>query len=59
MPTKRKLKKFSVVKAVKSASREHVGIVPPTRAVPDQKERAKRKDGKHKPTLTKLLTSDD
>jgi hypothetical protein len=58
MAAKKKLKKFSVVKAVKSASREHVGIVPPTRAVPDQKERAKRKEGKHKPTLTKLLTEE-
>lgn len=59
MVAKKKLKKFSVVKAVKSASREHVGIVPPTRAVPDQKERAKRKEGKHKPTLTEMLTAEE
>jgi hypothetical protein len=58
MAAKKELKKFSVVKAVKSASREHVGTVPPTRAVPDQKDRAKRKEGKHKPTLTKLLADD-
>ena len=59
MAAKKKLKKFSVVKAVKSASREHVGIVPPTRAVPSEKERAKRREGKHKPTLTKMLAEDE
>lgn len=59
MAAKKKLKKFSVVKAVKSASREHVGIVPPTRAVPGEKERAKRREGKHKKTITKLLAEDE
>jgi hypothetical protein len=59
MAAKKKVKKFSVVKAVKSASREHVGIVPPTRAVPDEKERAKRREGKHKQTMTKLLAEDE
>jgi hypothetical protein len=56
---KKKLKKFSVVKAVKSASREHVGIVPPTRAVPDEKERAQRREGKHKKSMTELLSEED
>jgi hypothetical protein len=56
---KKKLKKFSVVKALKSASREHVGIVPPTRAVPDEKERAKRREGKHKKKMTEILAEDE
>ena len=59
MAAKKKLKKFSVVKAVKSASREHVGVVPPTRAVPDEKERAKRREGKHKKSLTDMLGEDE
>jgi hypothetical protein len=56
---KKKLKKFSVVKAVKSASRAHVGIVPPTRAVPAEKERAKRREGKHKKSVTELLSEEE
>jgi protein-arginine kinase activator protein McsA len=59
MAAKKKLKKFSVVKAVKSASREHVGTVPPTRAVPDEKERAKRREGKHKKRMTDLIAEEE
>jgi hypothetical protein len=56
---KKKLKRFSVVKAVKAASRAHVGIVPPTRAVPDEKERAERREGKHKRSVTELLSEEE
>jgi hypothetical protein len=56
---KKKLKKFSVVKAVKSASRAHVGIVPPTRAVPGEKERTKRREGKHKKSVTELISEEE
>lgn len=58
MAAKKKVKRFSVVKAVKSAAREHVGAVPPTRAVPDQKERARRREGKYKKTMSDLLAED-
>jgi hypothetical protein len=54
---KKKLKKFSVVKAVKEAAREQVGTPPATRAVPDLKTRTKRREEKHKKTIADLLES--
>lgn len=55
MPKKAKKKKFSAVKQVKAMAREQVGNPPVTRAVPTVKEREKRRTGKHKRTLGKLL----
>jgi hypothetical protein len=52
MPKKRKLKPFPVVKAVKSAARENIGMPPAARVVPDKKKRTVEK---HKPTLGKML----
>jgi hypothetical protein len=49
---KRKLKKFSAVKAVKAMARAQIGLTPGSRVVPDKK---KEKTEKHKPTLGKLL----
>ncbi len=50
---KRKKKRFSATKAVKSLARERVGIPKATRRVPDDK---KKSGEKHKPTLGKLLS---
>jgi len=58
MARKKKVEKFSVVKAVKSAAREQVGTVPPTRAVPDLKQKAMRRSEKHKKTLGDMLQQD-
>jgi hypothetical protein len=55
MAPKKKLKKFSVVKAVKAAAREQVGAPPPTRAVPDLKTKTKRRENKYKKTIADLL----
>jgi len=53
---KKKKPRFSAVKAVKAAAREHVGAPPPTRVAPASPKG--RKSEKHKPTLGKLLTED-
>ena len=50
---KRKKKRFSATKAVKSLARERVGIPKATRRDPDDK---KKSGEKHKPTLGKLLS---
>jgi len=53
MPSKpRKPKPFRATSAVKEASRRAIGTPPPTRAAPTGK---KRKQDKHKPTLSRLL----
>jgi len=51
---RRKKKTFSATKAVKSAAREHIGPVPPTRRVPV----ATKKKEKHKATLDRLLSQE-
>ena len=52
---RRKKRKLTSVTLVKAAAREHVGMPPPTKRLPD----AKKKPGeKHKPTLGKLLTEE-
>ena len=56
MARKKKPKPFRAVTAVKSASREHIGALPPTRFVPDAKKKNKPN---HKPTLPKLLADPD
>ena len=50
--TKKKVKKFSAVKAVKSLARERIGTPPPTRRGP---VKSKESADKHKPTLGELL----
>ncbi len=55
MPAKKKPKKFSAVKAVKSAAREHVGTPKATRAVPDAKTRSRQRSEKHKKKLQDLI----
>jgi hypothetical protein len=54
MAKKKKLKKFDVVKAVKSAARATVGTPPPTRKAP-AKPKPQNAPEKHKLTLGKLL----
>jgi hypothetical protein len=51
MAKKRKKKTFSAAKIVKEMARERVGSPKPTSLVPGKK----KKVGKHKPTLGKLL----
>ena len=53
---KKKAKKFSATKAVKSLARETIGSPPPVQRIPTLKE--SRKDEKHKPTLGKLLAEE-
>ena len=52
MAKKKKPKRFTAVKAVKTMARAQIGEPPPSRVVPD---RTKKKTEKHKPTLGKLL----
>lgn len=54
---KKKRETFDVVKAVKSASREAIGTVPPTRRA-EVNPKKRPKTGKHKPTLGELLGDD-
>ncbi len=56
MPKKKKRKKFTATKAVKSMARTALGAPPPVRRAESQK-RAKRE--KHKPTLGKLLSESE
>ena len=59
MPQKKKMKKFSAVTAVKSAARATVGTPPPTRKAPSEKDKLRQKAEKHKPTLEKLLSTEE
>lgn len=56
MVRRRKKKKFSATKAVKSMARDLIGAPPPTQRIPTLKE--SRKESKHKPTLGKLLSEE-
>jgi len=56
MATRKKKKKFSATKAVKSMARDTIGTPPPVQRIPTLKE--SRKDSKHKPTLGKLLSEE-
>jgi len=51
-----KKKVFRKVTAVKALSRKLIGEVPATRSVPGKK---KEKTAKHKPTLGKMLSSEE
>jgi len=44
----RKKKEFSKIKAVKDAARPTVGEPKPSRAIPDAKEKSKRRGAKHR-----------
>ena len=55
---KKKIKKFSAVKAVKSNARERVGQPKAERVIED-KPREERRKAKHKPTLSKILNHED
>ncbi len=57
MPKKKKVKSFDVVAAVKAAARAKIGAVPPTRKQEGTRKR-KKKQEKHKPTLSRLLGDD-
>lgn len=60
MPSKpRNPKPFSAASAVKAAAREAIGTPPPTRAQPAEKKKLKAKSEKHKPTLSRLLSSEE
>ncbi|HEU5231846.1 MAG TPA: hypothetical protein VFU50_03220 [Terriglobales bacterium] len=56
MPKRKKKKKFSATKAVKSLARETIGSPPPVQRIPKLKE--SRKEKKHKPTLGKMLAEE-
>ncbi len=56
MPAKRKPKKFSAVKAVKSLARDRVGTPPPVKREEAGRPRQKQK---HKKTLSDLLGTDE
>jgi len=49
---KKKPRKLTAAKLVKSAARAHLGTPPPSRLLPDKR---REKAGKHKPTLGGLL----
>lgn len=55
---KKKVKKFSTVKAVKANARERVGQPKAERIIAD-KSREELRKAKHKPTLGKILNSED
>lgn len=56
MAARKKKKKFSATKVVKSMARELIGAPPPVHRMPTMKE--SRKQHKHKPTLGKLLSEE-
>ncbi len=53
MAKKKKIKGFSVVKAVKEMARDRIGLAPVGRVVPDRKK--KKNAGKQKVTLSEIL----
>ena len=55
---KKKVKKFSAVKAVKANARERVGQPKPERIIEDKPKEDRRK-AKHKSTLIEILNSED
>jgi len=57
MAKRKKPKPFTAVEAVKMMAREQIGAPPPSRVVPDRKKKKKR-DQKHKSTLSKFLSED-
>ena len=56
MPKRKKKKKFSATKAVKSLARDLIGAPPPVQRIPTLK--ASRNETKHKATLGKLLSEE-
>ena len=58
MPKKKRKPSFRAVQAVKELARERIGTPPPERVVPDRKKKSKSRE-KHKPTMAKLLQSQE
>jgi hypothetical protein len=58
MARKRTPRKFEAVKAVKAASREHIGALPRPQVVPNRKTKLAGKAAKHKKTLEELRAED-
>ncbi|HKT24953.1 MAG TPA: hypothetical protein VJR04_10125 [Terriglobales bacterium] len=56
MSGRKKKKKFSATKAVKSLARETIGSPPPVQRIPTLKE--SRREEKHKPTLGRMLAEE-
>ena len=56
MSGRKKKKKFSATKAVKSLARETIGSPPPVQRIPTLKE--SRREEKHKPTLGRMLADE-
>jgi hypothetical protein len=54
MARKKKVKKFSAVKAVKAVARERIGVLPRAAVVPNRKRKAENQ----KPTLKALLENE-
>ena len=55
---KHKPKPFRAVTAVKSMSREQIGVVPPTRRVENTKKKHAMTKPKHKPSTQELLSDE-
>jgi len=55
---KKKIKKFSTVKAVKANARERIGQPKAERVIVD-KPHAERRKAKHKPKLSEILNSEE
>ncbi|HVW79244.1 MAG TPA: hypothetical protein VHB45_16635 [Alloacidobacterium sp.] len=55
---KKKIKKFSAVKAVKANARERVGQ-PKSERIIEDKPREERRKAKHKPTLAEMLKNEE
>lgn len=55
MAAKKKLKKFSVTKAVKSNARDVVGQPKPAKVI-DDRDREEKRQERHRETLSDLLT---
>ena len=58
MAAKKKLKKFSVIKAVKSNARDVVGQPRPAKVIDDRDRTVKRQE-RHKETLSDILTKEE
>ncbi|HEY4053943.1 MAG TPA: hypothetical protein VGL74_09375 [Terriglobales bacterium] len=58
MARKKKIKPFRAVSAVKALARERIGEPRAGQVVPDRKKKKKAAE-KHKPTLGRLLHSDE
>ena len=56
---RKKMRAFSVVKAVKENARERVGTPPPSTPIPDRRHKAEHGPEKHKRRLEEALDADE